>query len=169
MDGFYLVWTDARGSSLSWRLRPFLEPSTEPTVVFSTLAPSISASDTLTTNPVTEICGLAFPTSFTPDDHISLHQNLLDFRTALTQDLPTYDRPKSWAMGTVERPGALDHGASPSGKAFVHVLVVGWESVEKHKAVKESKKFQEAVQPIRQKLLTPVECFKLKHVAFRKI
>ena len=79
-----LVWTDARGSSLSSNLRPFIEPSTELTTVFSTLTPPISGTDTLTTNPVTEICGLAFPTSFTPEDHISLRRNLLDFRTAWT-------------------------------------------------------------------------------------
>ena len=164
-----LVWTDARGSSLSWDLRPFLEPSTQLTTVFSTLTPPITGTDTLTANPVTEICALAFPTSFTPDDHISLHQNLLDFRTALTQDLPMDDRPTSWAMGTIERPGALEHDASPSGKAFVHLLTIGWDSVEKHKAAKESRQFQETVQPIRQKLLTPVDCLKLKHVVFQKI
>ena len=79
------------------------------------------------------------------------------------------DRPTSWAMGTIERPGALEHGASPSGKAFVHLLTIGWESVEKHKAAKESRPFQETVQPIRHKLLTPVECLKLKHVVFQKV
>lgn len=131
--------------------------------------PSIIDTETLTANPVTELCALAFPTSMTPDEHKALSQDLINFRTALTEHLPEKDQPKSWAMGQVERPGAVEHQASSSGKAFVHFLAVGWENVEKHLTMKGSKEFMESIKPIREKMLTPVGGLKMKHVSFQRL
>lgn len=112
---------------------------------------------------------LSFPTSLSPDEHSALYQNLIDFRSALTEKLEEGKRPVSWSMGHVDRPGGLEHTASPSGKAFVQFLAVGWESVEKHMAVRETKEFAQTIQPIRQKALSPIEGLKMKHVSFKKI
>lgn len=154
---------------MSQQLTPFIEPGTEVTTLYTTLVPSVTETDTLSKNPVTELCALAFPTSLTPDEHKALNQNLIDFRTALTEHLPENDRPKSWAMGQVERPGVLEHHASSSGQAFVHILAVGWESVEKHLTIKGSKEFMGAITPIREKMLTPVGGLKMKHVSFKQL
>lgn len=154
---------------MSQQLTPFIEAGTEATTLYTTLMPSITETNTLTSNPVTELCALAFPTSLTPDEHKTLNKNLIDFRTALTEQLPEGDRPKSWAMGQVERPGVLEHHASSSGQAFVHFLAVGWESVEKHLAVKGSKEFINSITPIREKMLTPVGGLKMKHVSFQQL
>lgn len=72
-------------------------------------------------------------------------------------------------MGHVERPGAIKHLGSPSGEAFVHFLAVGWESIDKHMAIKGTKPFTESIQPIRGKMLAPLEGLKMKHVSFQKI
>lgn len=164
-----IVWTDARGASHSAQLTPFLEPNTTPTTLYTTLVPPITDTETLTTNPVTELVALSFPTSLSPDEHSALYQNLIDFRSALTEKLEEGKRPVSWSMGHVDRPGGLEHTASPSGKAFVQFLAVGWESVEKHMAVRETKEFAQTIQPIRQKALSPIEGLKMKHVSFKKI
>lgn len=131
--------------------------------------PPIADSDTLASNPVTELVALSFPTSFTPDEHKALNQNLIDFRIALTEKLPEGSRPKSWSMGHVDRPGVVEHKASPSGQAFVHFLAVGWDGVDKHMAVRETTEFNETIKPIREKALSPVEGLKMKHVSFKKI
>lgn len=163
------VWTDARGASHSAQLTPFLEPNTSATTLYTTLVPSLTDTETLTTNPVTELVALSFPTSLNPDEHSALNQNLIDFRTALTEKLEEGKRPVSWSMGHVDRPGGVEHTASPSGRAFVQFLAVGWESVETHMAVRETREFKETIQPIREKALSPVEGLKMKHVSFKKI
>lgn len=164
-----IVWTDARGASHSAQLAPFLEPNTTPTTLYTTLVPSLTDTQTLTANPVTELVALSFPTSLSPEEHGALNQNLIDFRTALTEQLEEGKRPVSWSMGHVDRPGGVEHTASPSGRAFVQFAAVGWKSVETHMAVRETREFKETIQPIREKALSPVEGLKMKHVSFKKI
>ena len=72
-------------------------------------------------------------------------------------------------MGWMDRPGTLDHSGSPSGKAMVHLLAVGWANVEAHKAARETKEFSESIKPIRERMLPPVQGFWMKHVPFRKL
>ncbi|KAL4895094.1 hypothetical protein BDV59DRAFT_174432 [Aspergillus ambiguus] len=162
-------WKDAHAGTQPSSLARFLEPNTQVTVVFSTLSPAISSTDTLTQNPVTELCALAFPSSLTPAERRDLCDDLLRFRNALTEQLPAESRPTSWTMGQIERPGALQHEKSPTGQAIVHLLAVGWKSVDAHMAIKQSKEFTESIQPIREKMLPPVQGLGMKHVSFRKI
>lgn len=51
----------------------------------------------------------------------------------------------------------------------MHFLAVGWESIDKHMAIKGTKPFTESIQPIRSKMLAPMEGLKMKHVSFQKI
>ncbi|THC95989.1 hypothetical protein EYZ11_004536 [Aspergillus tanneri] len=162
-------WADAHSSIQTHLLTPYVESTTQPTIIFTTLNPSISETDTLSTNPVTELCALAFPSSMTPDARKTLNADLINFRTTLTEKLPEDSRPTSWTMGCVERPGTLQHEKSPSGQAFVHLLVVGWDSVEKHMAGKTTEEFTRSIQPIREKMLAPLPGLGMKHVSFQKI
>ncbi|GAB1215323.1 hypothetical protein ATERTT37_004509 [Aspergillus terreus] len=162
-------WKDAHAGIQPQSLAPFVEPDTQVTVIYTTLSPSISKTDTFTQNPVTELCALAFPSSLTPDDHRALCNDLINFRNALTEQLPAESRPTSWAMGQVERPGSLQHEKSPTGQAIVHLLTVGWKSVEAHMAIKQSKEFTESIQPIRERMLPPVQGLGMKHVSFQKV
>lgn len=72
-------------------------------------------------------------------------------------------------MGYVERPGTLQHEKSGDGQAFVHLLAVGWESVEKHMEIKGTKEFTGSIQPIREKMLSPVPGLGMKHVSFTQV
>ncbi|KAL2217674.1 hypothetical protein M432DRAFT_549342 [Thermoascus aurantiacus ATCC 26904] len=168
-DAVWVVeWGDARGAARASILAPFLEPSTEAVAFYTTLSPPISTTATLTDNPVTELVGLAFPTSITPE-HKELNKDITNFRKTLMEKLPDNARPKSWSMGHVDRPGSVPHPNSPSGQVLVQFLAVGWESVDAHKAARETPEFNEAIKPIREKMLPPPKGLEMRHVSFTKI
>lgn len=98
-----------------------------------------------------------------------LSADLINFRTAMVEQLPQAAGPRSWAMGHVDRPSMVPHAKSPSGRAVVHLLAVGWESVEAHKSAKETEQFVKGISPIREKLLAPVPGLEMRHVSFQKI
>ncbi|CAL5868342.1 uncharacterized protein PFLUO_LOCUS2567 [Penicillium psychrofluorescens] len=164
-------WTDARGSTISNSLTPFLDPSNSqpPIALYATLTPPISNTDTLTQNPVTELCILPFASSLTTEETKQLHSDLISFRTTLVEQLPQTVGPRSWAMGHVDRPSTIKHGKSPSGMAVLHLLAVGWESVEAHMNAKQTEQFGRSIAPIREKMLGPVPGLELKHVRFQKV
>ncbi|KAE8367824.1 hypothetical protein BDV27DRAFT_154578 [Aspergillus caelatus] len=161
-------WADAHEGIQPQLLAPYLEPNTQVSVIFTTLTPSITETESLTTNPVTELVALTFPSSLTPDEQKKLNADLIEFRAALTE-LPKGGRPKSWAMAQVERPGTLDHEKSPSGQAMLHLLAVGWESVDVHKAARETEEFKRTIAPIREKAIPSIPPLGMKHVSFRKV
>ncbi|CAG8267940.1 unnamed protein product [Penicillium salamii] len=107
-------WSDARSSTDQGLQDPFLaeDNSQLPTSIYVTLSPPITATETLTQNPVTELCTLPYA-------------NLISFRTAQMESMPQVTGPVSWAMGQLDRPCKLNHALSPSGKATVHFLAVG--------------------------------------------
>lgn len=72
-------------------------------------------------------------------------------------------------MGQVERPITVAHEQSSSGHAIVYLLAVGWETVEVHKAAKETQEFVAGITPIREKMLPPVPGLEMKHVRFQKV
>ncbi|GAB1194937.1 hypothetical protein BDV32DRAFT_147215 [Aspergillus pseudonomiae] len=162
-------WADAHGGIQPQILAPYLEPNTQVSVIFTTLTPSITETKSLTTNPVTELVALTFPNSLTPEEQKKLNADLIEFRAALTEKLPEGERPKSWAMAQVERPGTLEHEKSPSGQAVLHLLVVGWESVDMHKAARETEEFKRTIAPIREKAIPSVPPLGMKHVSFKKV
>jgi hypothetical protein len=103
-------WTDARGSTTTGNLEPFLAPSPQPpSALYTTLHPAITATDTLTSNPVTELTALPFPSNMTVAETKALDADMLNFRKELTEELAQEKAPVSWAMGHVDRPG--DHQA----------------------------------------------------------
>ncbi|OQE26833.1 hypothetical protein PENSTE_c005G01057 [Penicillium steckii] len=163
-------WTDARCSTSVALLQPFLAPSAQPpTALYTTLSPPISSTGTLTANPVTEICTLPFPSSLTVQETRQLNADLINFRIVLVEHLPQASGPRSWAMGHVDRPSTVQHAKSPSGHAILHLLAIGWETVEAHLQAKETEQFQQAVAPIREKMLPPVPGLEIKHVSFKKV
>ncbi|KAJ5168747.1 uncharacterized protein N7482_004341 [Penicillium canariense] len=163
-------WTDARSSTTVAHLEPFLAETLQPpTVLYTTLNPPISSTDTLTKNPVTELCSLPFPSNMSVFETRRLNADLINFRTALVEQLPQAAGPRSWAMGHVDRPSVVQHAKSPSGQAMMHFLAVGWESVEAHKKAKETEQFVAAIAPIREKMLPPVPGLEMKHVSFQKL
>jgi hypothetical protein len=126
--------------------------------------------DTLTKNPVTELCFLPFPNNLSATETRKLDADLINFRAAVVVQLPQAEGQRSWAMGHVDRPSTVEHGQSPSGRARVHLLAVGWESVEAHTNAKKTKEFVDSIAPIRVKLLAPpVPELEMKHVSFQKI
>ncbi|KAF3388986.1 hypothetical protein F1880_003768 [Penicillium rolfsii] len=164
-------WTDARCSINASLLQPFLAEDDERVMaIYATLSPSISSTDTLAKNPVTELCFLPFPSNMSATEARQLNIDLTNFQTALVVQLPQEQRPCSCAMGHVDRPSTVEHGQSPTGRALVRLLAVGWESVEAHGSAKKTKVFIDSIAPIREKLLAPpVPGLEMKHVSFRKI
>lgn len=152
-------------------MQPFLAEDDERiTTIYATPSPPISSTDTLTKNPVTELCFLPFPNNMSATETRQLNADLIKFRTALFVQLPQEQGPCSWAMGHVDRPSTMEHGQSPTGRAMVHLLAVGWESVEAHGNAKKTKEFVDSIAPIREKLLAPpVPGLEMKHVSFQKI
>jgi hypothetical protein len=98
-----------------------------------------------------------------------LSTDLINFRRALVEQLPQQAAPKSWAMGHVDRPSKLPHAKSPDGKAVMHFLAVGWDSVEAHVRAKETENFVEGIRPIREKMLSPIPGLEMKHVSFQMV
>lgn len=98
-----------------------------------------------------------------------VNADLISFRTALMERLPQVAGPRSWAMGQLDRPCKLDHAHSPSGKATVHFLAVGWDSVDAHLDAKGTAKFSEGVAPLMDKMLAPIPGLEMKHVSFQKV
>lgn len=139
--------------------------------LFATLTPPISTtSDTLTKNPVTEIVTFAVPSTITPDKQKKWHDDMVAFRSALMEKLPQEDiRPLSWSTAYVERPAIFEHPDSPSGQAILYLMTIGWDSVEKHMAVRETQEFAETVQPLRELTLPPVKGLEMRHVRFHKV
>ncbi|KAE8354671.1 hypothetical protein BDV28DRAFT_146874 [Aspergillus coremiiformis] len=162
-------WVDGHGGTQPRILAPYIEPDTQVSVIFTSLMPSINDTESLTTNPVTELVALSFPSSLTMDERWKLSGDLMAFRVALTEELAEGARPVSWAMAQLERPGTFEHEKSPSGRAILQLLAVGWESVEVHQAARETEEFQRTIAPIREKMIPSVPPFGMKHVSFRKI
>lgn len=163
-------WTDARCSITGSLLKPFLADENQPIpAIYATLSPPISSSDTLTKNPVTELCFLPVPNNLSASETRQLDADLINLRTALIVQLPQAARPRSWSMGHVDRPNTVQHDKSPSGQARIHLLAVGWESTEAHEDAKQTKEFTDGIAPIREKLLPPVPGLEMKHVRFQKV
>ncbi|KAJ6127056.1 hypothetical protein N7523_002668 [Penicillium sp. IBT 18751x] len=164
-----LDWTDPRGSTTTGKLEPFLAASLQsPSTLYTTLQPPITGTDTLTANPITELAPLPFPSNMTVAETKGLNTDLLNFRKAMTEELGQDKAPQSWAMGHVDRPGTIQHTKSPSGQAEIRLLVIGWASVQAHKDAKDTDQFVRSIQPLRQKMLTPIPGLEMKHVSFQK-
>ncbi|KAH2990101.1 hypothetical protein KXW58_003316 [Aspergillus fumigatus] len=151
-----VVWEDSHGKCQADLLAPYLEPNSKVLSFYTTLNPSPSETETFTTNQVTELATLTFPSSLNPEEHKKLNSDLINLRVALTEKLD-------------ENRGTFQHPKSPSGEAFVYLLVVGWESVDAHMAARETKEFEESIKPIREKMLPALEGLGMKHVSFKKI
>ncbi|CAG8920013.1 unnamed protein product [Penicillium salamii] len=164
-------WSDARSSTDQGLLDPFLaeDNSQLPTSIYVTLSPPITATETLTQNPVTELCTLPYASTLSVPEARQINADLISFRTAQMESMPQVTGPLSWAMGQLDRPCKLNHALSPSGKATVHFLAVGWDSVNAHLEAKETLKFSQGVAPLMEKMLAPIPGLEMKHVSFQKI
>ncbi|KAL2815789.1 hypothetical protein BDW59DRAFT_13554 [Aspergillus cavernicola] len=169
-------WSDAHSGvqQSNTPLLQFLEPETQITTLFTTLQPTGSDTDTpattiLASNPITELMPLAFPTSLSASDRSSLSADLVSLWKTLVEEVEEKVRPRSFLLGQVERPGAFKHEKSGSGQAFVHFLALGWESVEQHQKAKGTEAFGGRIEPIRERILPPLEKLGMKHVKFQKV
>lgn len=165
-------WADSSHSVSIDCLQPFVDPSSPQVIaLFANLnPPPMTTSGTLADNPVTELAALAVPSTLTPAEQTKWHEDIVAFRSALMEKVSQKDiRPLTWSTGYVERPATFDHPQSPSGKAQVYLLAVGWESKEKHLAARETQEFADTIQPLRKKTLPPVKGLEMRHVRFRKV
>ncbi|QQK42471.1 Isocitrate dehydrogenase kinase/phosphatase [Penicillium digitatum] len=164
-------WTDPRSTINIHLLEPFLAPENPqpPSSLHVTFSPPLSCTETLTKNPVTELCTLSFPSDLDVLATRQINADLISFRTTLVEQLPQSAGPRSWSMGHVDRPSKLTHEKSPSGQAFAHVLAVGWENGEAHLKAKETEKFVQGIAPLREKMLPPIPGLEIKHISFQKI
>lgn len=153
-------------------LKPFLDPSSPQVITFfaNLNPPPMTTSGTFADNPVTELVAFAVRSDISPDDQRQWDNDTIALRSALMEKIPQKDlRPLTWSTGCVARPVNFDHPRSPSGKAIVYILAVGWESKEKHLAARETPEFAETIQPLREKMLPPVKGLEMRHVRFRKV
>ncbi|KAJ5993695.1 hypothetical protein N7451_009419 [Penicillium sp. IBT 35674x] len=163
-------WTDARSSASTEHLNPYLDPDAQPpTAIYTTLSPPLYSADALTESPITELCTLSFANSLSVPEKRQLNGDLINFRTAMVEQLPEGSGLRSWLMGEVVRPSLVQHAKSPSGQATLHLLVIGWESIEAHKKSRETKHFVSSISPIREKSLGTIPGLEVKHVSFREI
>ncbi|KAJ5612995.1 hypothetical protein N7510_006189 [Penicillium lagena] len=164
--------SNAKGEALLQALRTVYQQSGQKSSVWGRSAEDednlVWVVDTLTKNPVTDLSILPFASSLAASETMQLHSDLISFRTTLVGQLPQTVRPRSWAMGQIDRPSMVKHDKSPSGMAVLHLLAVGWESVEAHMNAKQTEEFGRSIAPIRDKMLGPVPGLGLKHVRFQK-
>ncbi|CRG84551.1 hypothetical protein PISL3812_01820 [Talaromyces islandicus] len=175
-----IEWADSSSSIPISRLEPFIDSAgtspdddDDPTKLitfFTSLSPPISTTETLTKNPVTELASFAIPDDIAPKSLTQFNIDLNNFRDALVHRVQPADvKPASWSMGQVGRPTAFDHPDSTTGKVFAYLLAVGWQSKEKHMAVRETKEFKETIVPLRQAALSPLRGLEMRHVTFQRI
>ncbi|KAL4932627.1 uncharacterized protein BDV17DRAFT_168709 [Aspergillus undulatus] len=167
-------WSDSHSGiqQTSSPLADFVEENTNITKLFTTLLPTdtdIPATSTLTSNPITELAPLPFPTTLSSDDRSAVSAALVSLRKACNEDNEEKVRSKSFLVGQVERPGELEHQKAEGGKVFVHLLAVGWESYEQHQEARESEGFQKSIGPIRERMAPPMEKLGMKHIKFQKV
>jgi len=162
-------WSNSKGAIGVATLTPFLDPSREVIIIYATLNPPALTANILSKNPVTEIIALAFPSSMTAAEHMELDDAIGAFRVAMLEHMPEGIRAQSWSMGYIDRPGTMEHPNSPSGKALVLLMAIGWDSVEAHMTARKTSIFAENISPIRQRMLPPLEGLEMKHVSFTKI
>ncbi|OJD15445.1 hypothetical protein AJ78_04286 [Emergomyces pasteurianus Ep9510] len=75
--------------------------------------------------------------------------------------------PPRWlSLGWVERPGTVVHADSLSGEAELAILVIGWESVQEHEAVMGTDEFENAIAPVRGKMLPGIKVLEMRYVRF---
>ncbi|KAL4979046.1 hypothetical protein BDW66DRAFT_116859 [Aspergillus desertorum] len=168
-------WSDAHSGiqQTNSPLDPYVEENTQVTTLFTTLTPpdsdDIPITSTLVASPVTELAPLAFPTSLSSSDRSSLIADLTVFRKNLSEEAEEKVRPKSFLLGQVERPGEFAHEKSDSGRAFMHFLVLGWESYEQHQQARDTEGFKSKIAPIREKMVSPLDRLGMKHVKFQRV
>lgn len=134
------------------------------------MSPSISTTDTLTTNPITELVSLAIPSDLTADEEKQFATYQGNFRNeGITKLTPESARPLSWTQGKVERPASFEHAESASGNVVVYVHVLGWKNMEQHAAARDTQAFKNTIEPIRKMTLSPVKGLEMRHVKFQKI
>lgn len=129
----------------------------------------MTSTDTFVKNSITELCVLPFPDNLSVQEMKDLNGDLINFRSAVAEQLTQEAGPQSWAMGQVDRPSPLKHDKSPTGQAVLRFLAVGWESVETHKRAKETEQFGKSIAPIREKMLPPAPGLEMKHVRFQPV
>ncbi|KAL4909195.1 hypothetical protein BDW74DRAFT_146157 [Aspergillus multicolor] len=168
-------WSDAHSGiqQTNSPLDPYIAENTQITTLFTTLTPPDSddtpVTSALVSNPTTELAPLPFPTSLSASDRSSLTADLTTFRKTLAEDAEEKVRPKSFLIGQVERPGEFEHSKSESGQAFLHFLVLGWESTEQHQQARDTDGFKSKIGPIRDKMVAPLDRLGMKHVKFQKV
>jgi hypothetical protein len=168
-------WSDAHSGiqQTNSPLIPFLQENTQITTLFTTLQPTDKsdspATQTLVSNPITEIAPLPFPTSLSPQDRSSLSADLVAFRRAFVEEAEEKLRTKSFLLGQVERPGEFKHEKAESGLAFVQLLAVGWESYDQHQEARKAGVFTEKIKPIRERMVAPLGQLGMVHVKFQKV
>ncbi|KAL4803755.1 hypothetical protein BDV18DRAFT_38988 [Aspergillus unguis] len=167
-------WSDAHSGiqQTNSPLGPFLEQNTQITTVFTTLMPTDEkspATSTLVSNPITEIAPLAFPTSLSSADRSAISADLTALRKTLVEEVESKVRSKSFLLGQVERPGEFEHEKSDSKQAFVHLLVIGWNSHEQHQEARGTDGFKSKIEPIRKSMVSPLDLLGMKHVKFQKV
>ncbi|KAI1834415.1 hypothetical protein DTO006G1_48 [Penicillium roqueforti] len=164
-------WTDPRSTIDIQLINEFLAPDNPqpPSSLRVTFSPPLSATETLTKNPVTELCTLSFPSDLEVSGMKQIDADLISFRIAMVEQLPQSMGPRSWSMGHVDRPSKLPHENSPSGQAFAHLLAVGWNSMEAHRKADKTENYARSMAPLRKKMLPPIPGLETKHVSFQKI
>ncbi|KAH8704847.1 hypothetical protein BGW36DRAFT_392603 [Talaromyces proteolyticus] len=173
-----IEWADATNSIQLSRLEPFIDNDgdssnkydpTKLITFFTTLNPPISTTETLTTNPVTELVNFLMPSDISAENLSKFNRDIVTFRNETQKVQPADIKPVSWSMGHVERPVTIDHRDTPSGKAKAYFMAIGWQSKEKHTAARETKEFKETVAPLRTVMVSPVKGLEMRHVKFQKI
>lgn len=143
--------------------------------MYITLTPALDLNQ-LWETPVTELCPFTFSTAMSGPEHKQLNQDLIAMRAdALNANKMDGIRPRFWSMGHVDRPGKRIHPDSSSGEAFVVLAVIGWESIEDHKRIREAEGYKWHMERNEGKLLPtgpgllPGEGLGLSHVRFKGV
>lgn len=89
------------------------------------------------TSPVTEICTIHFPATYSASDKKEFEQNLLDFVGIIEKNVATATGfAGGWAIEKLPIPGR-------SEETTTYVACMGWQSVEAHLAFRETALFKQ--------------------------
>jgi heme-degrading monooxygenase HmoA len=173
-------WSDAALSAPLNRIDDFLDTAKGQSLratllsIFVDLTPRLyDASKEFMVNredaPVTELTIMPIPSPQSLEDQKATHEAFINLRAALTQQTNGDSdlQARYWSQGYIQQPGTISHEESPTQRASLFAMVIGWESKEQHEKARNTDSFKKTITSVREKRLT--KGTEMYHVKFRTI
>lgn len=159
-------WANGNTTVSTEHLRPFMKRTPEIVKLRAQLTPSLLSVGGINSSPITDITTIIFSTSTPTEDVVKVVE---DMKEGVTQKIPENLRPSYYCVTAPHAYPIIEHPDSPTGKAVVNVVVVGWESSDQHYAIWKTPEFKEVIPPVRALMLPYAPGIGMKHTPFQML